>query len=82
MEIYGSNNLRVDKTLYTHDNYTTYVLKSLYKTSSMHDTFDISQTAHKIIRDCKEVNGGAESDHASVAIKLGITSIRLKKYSH
>ena len=44
----------------------------------MHDIFAISQTTHKWIRDCKTVNGRAESDHTSVAIKLAITYIKFK----
>ena len=78
LEIYGSNNLTVGNTLYTHENYTIYVSKGLDKTPSMHDIFAIAQTTHKQIWDCKAVNDGAESDHAAVAIKLAITSIKFK----
>ena len=49
LEIYGFKNLIVENTLYTHNNYTTYVLKVLDKTPSMHDIFGIDQTTHKLI---------------------------------
>ena len=43
----------------------------------MYGILTIDQTTHKQIWDHKAVNDGAESDHADVAIKLAITSIKL-----
>ena len=77
LEIYRSNNLRVENNFYTQENYTTYVSKGLDKTPSMHGILNIDQTKHKRIRDRKAVNYGADSDHTAVAIKLAITSIKL-----
>ena len=45
MFFFGSNNLRVYNTFYTHDNYITYVSKGLEKTPSMHDIFSIAKTS-------------------------------------
>ena len=78
MEIYGSNNLRVYNTFYTHDNYITYVSKGIYKTPSMHDIFSIAKTTPKRIRGCKAVNNGAEIYHEAVEIKLAIMYIKFK----
>ena len=78
LEIYGSNSWRVENTFYTHDNYTIYVSKGLYKTPRMSDIFNISQTTHNKIQDCKAVNDRAESEHAAAVIKIYIKSIKFK----
>ena len=78
LEIYWSNNLRVENTIYTHDNCTTCMSRGLKKTPSTHDIFDISQTTHKRIRYCIPVNDRVKSYHAAVEIKLAVTYIRFK----
>ena len=78
LEIYGSNNLRVENIFYNHDNYKIYTLKGLDKTLIIHDILAISQTTYKKTWDSKAFDFRAESDHAAVAIKLDIKSIKLK----
>ena len=78
LEIYGSNNLRVENVFYNHDNYKIYTLKGLDKTLIIHDILAISQTAYKKTWDCKVFDDGVVSENAAVAIKLAIKSIKLK----
>ena len=78
LEIYGSKDLRFENTFYTHNNYTTYMLKDLGKTTRMNGIFSIAQKIHRIIQYCKSFTDGAERDHASVEIKLDITYIKFE----
>ena len=78
LEIYGSNNLRVENVFYNHDNYKIYTLKGLDKTLIIHDILAISHTAYKENWDCKVFDDGVVSENAAVAIKLDIKSIKLK----
>ena len=78
LEIYGTHRLRVENTFFQHSNYTTYVSKGDDKMPSMHDVFVAAGDLHRRIRDCKTVDDGIDSNHAAVAIKLAITSIKFK----